>query len=328
MLRRVQNLFAESKSSGKGARPVRVGLALGSGVARGWHHIGLLREFDAAGLKPDVIAGTSIGALVGGFYAAGKLDDLESFARAMNRGRMLSLLDFSLRGGALFSGARLRSRLENHLRGLDIEALPIPFAAVTTEIATGHEVWVSKGSLCRAMNASYALPGLLEPVAIDDRMLVDGALVNPVPVSVVRAMGADVVVAVNLVSDTMFRGTAIGDRQVGEGAARAIEQKVQREGDASWFGGIKGRLTRRNDAGHSLAQVMLDAFSITQDRIARSRLAGDPPDVLINARLEQFGLFDFHRAPEMIELGREVARRRLPDILEHIEAARAGALQH
>ena len=305
-------------------RRPKIGLALGAGAARGWCHIGILREFEATGLRPDIIAGTSIGALVGGCFAAGQLDDVERFSRSLSRRRVLSLLDLSFSGGGLFSGSRLREKLDVALAGKTVEGLPIPFAAVATEISTGHEIWLRSGPLARALNASYALPGLLEPVNVDGRWLFDGALVNPIPVSVCRAMGADIVIAVNVVSDSMFRGTVIGDRNIGDETTNVLAQKVEDIAGRSWLGSvasptalIKRRLRRSTHDGPGVASVMLDAFSITQDRIARSRLAGDPPDVLINARLEKFGLFDFHRAAEMIDIGREIAQRRLPDILEH-----------
>lgn len=313
---------------GRPARQRKIGLALGAGAARGWSHIGILQEFEAAGFKPDIVTGTSIGALVGGCYAAGELAALEDFATSLTRRRVVSLLDLSFSGGGIFSGGRLRDKLENALAGRTIESLSVPFAAVATEIATGHEIWLRSGPLARALNASYALPGLLEPLQVDGRWLFDGALVNPIPVSVCRALGADVVIAVNLVSDSMYRGTVIGDRNVGDEATEALAEKMEEQVGRSAFGAmswptslIKRRLRRTAGDGPGLASVMLDAFSITQDRIVRSRLAGDPPDLLINARLEQFGLFDFHRARDMIQLGREIARRRLPDILEHVEIA-------
>ena len=256
--------------------------------------------------------------------AAGKLDDIERFALGLTKRRVLSLLDLSFSGGGLFSGARLRELLDEALAGRTIESLPIPFAAVATEIATGHEIWLRSGQLARALPASYALPGLLEPQFVDGRWLFDGALVNPIPVSVCRAMGADIVVAISLQSDSMFRGTVIGDRNIGDETTNALAEKVEEVGRISWLGGmasptamLKRRLRRSTGEGPGVASVMLDAFSITQDRIARSRLAGDPPDVLINARLEQFGLFDFHRAQELIEVGHETVRRKLPDIIEH-----------
>ena len=305
-------------------RRPKIGLALGAGAARGWCHIGILRELDAAGFRPDVIAGTSIGALIGGCFAAGKLDAIEDFALSLTRRRVIGLLDLSFSGGGLFSGARLRDLLSEALAGVAIESLPVPFAAVATEIATGHEIWLRNGLLSRALPASYALPGLLEPQTVDGRWLFDGALVNPIPVSVCRALGADIVVAISLQSDSMFRGTVIGDRNIGDETTNALAEKVAEAGHVSWLSSmasptalIRRTMRRGSNDSPGVASVMLDAFSITQDRIARSRLAGDPPDVLINARLEQFGLFDFHRAKELIAVGRETAKRKLPEIIEH-----------
>ena len=307
----------------------KLGIALGAGAARGWAHIGILRELDAAGIRPDIIVGTSIGAVVGGCHAAGKLDAVEAFALSLTRRRIVSLLDLSFSGSSIFTGARLRETLESELTGIDIETLPTQFAAVATEIGSGHEVWLRKGPLARAVSASYALPGILEPVRIGHRWLFDGALVNPIPVSVCRALGADIVIAVSLVSDTMFRGTVIGDRHAGDQAVDVLAEKIETEPTGSWWlggtparGFLRRRFGRSPDGAPGLATVMLDAFTITQDRIARSRLAGDPPDVMMNTRLESIGLFEFHRARELIQLGREAARRRLPDIQDYVHGVR------
>src|SRR5208283_3856150 len=163
------------------------------------------------GLRPDVVVGSSIGSLVGGCYAAGRLDMLEAFARSLTRRRVLGLLDFSFTGSGLISGERLRARLEAALGGLQIEDLPIRFAGVATEIGGGHEIWLRRGSLVEAIRASYALPGVFEPVKVEGRWLFDGAIVNPVPVSVARALGAERVIALNISSDSAGRGTAVQD---------------------------------------------------------------------------------------------------------------------
>ena len=295
-------------------RPV-VGLALGAGAARGWAHIGILHELRERGFSPDIVAGTSIGAVVGGCHAAGKLDDLEAFARSLSRRSVFGMLDLSLSGAGLIAGGKLRARLEANLADQRIETLTTRFAAVATEIGSGHEVWLTRGRLCDAIRASYALPGIFEPVRLGGRFLFDGALVNPVPVTVCRALGADLVIAVNIIGDTLFRGTVVGDAPVAE-----LEAAL--DDTAPHVPGLRERaasLFRRNGNGApGIASVMMDAFNITQDRIARSRLAGDPPDVLIKARLDGVGLFDFHRATDLIAMGREAARRALPDIADHI----------
>jgi NTE family protein len=300
-------------------RPV-VGLALGAGAARGWSHIGVIHELTERGFSPDIIAGTSIGAVVGGCYAAGKLDELESFARSLNRRSIFGMMDLSLSGAGLIGGGRLKSRLDANLGDTRIEALARRFAAVATEVGSGHEVWLTRGRLCDAIRASYALPGIFEPVRLGGRFLFDGALVNPVPVTVCRALGADLVIAVNIIGDTLFRGTVVGDAPVAEIEA-ALDETAHtpglRERAASLF-------RRHANGAPGIASVMMDAFNITQDRIARSRLAGDPPDVLIKARLDGVGLFDFHRAADLITMGREAARRALPDIAEHIALTPVG----
>ena len=166
-------------SGGGRSRRAKVGVVLGAGAARGWAHIGAMQELDALGLRPDVVVGSSIGSLVGGCYAAGRLEMLEAFARSLTRRRVLGLLDFSFAGSGLFGGARLRARLEAALGGIQIEDLPIRFAGVATEIGDGHEIWLRRGSLVEAIRASYALPGVFEPVKVDGRWLLDGAIVNP-----------------------------------------------------------------------------------------------------------------------------------------------------
>ncbi len=313
----------------RAARRPKIGFALGSGVARGWCHIGILKAFAQAGLKPDVIAGTSVGAVVGGCYAAGKLDELEHFARALTPRRMLAMLDITFSGG-LLGGARLREKLNETLGDLSVETLPCAFAAVATELGSGHEIWLRRGSLSRAVVASYAMPGLFEPVRVDGRILVDGALVNPIPVSVCRALGADIVIAIGLVSDSMFRGTVIGDRSQEDQGLAGLAEAVEEAQPNSWLPGalsprafLSRYLRRGRGDMPGIASVMVDAFAIIHDRIARSRLAGDPPDIFINARLDQFGLFEFHRAAELIAIGEETARRWLPDIRALVGAVEA-----
>src|SRR5690606_10847911 len=186
-----------------------VSLALGGGAARGWAHIGVLRALDEAGVEIDMIAGTSIGALVGGCYLAGKLDELEDFARSLTKRRMFGLMDWSFGGNGLLGGMKLNAKMQQHMAGLTFSDLPKPFVCVAAEIRTGHEIWLSSGSLIKAMRASDALPGVFEPVTCNRRVLVDGALVNPVPVSVCRAYEQPLVVAVNLHYDLFGRAAVI-----------------------------------------------------------------------------------------------------------------------
>jgi NTE family protein len=295
----------------------KIGLALGGGSARGWAHIGVLRALHEAGIFPDIVAGTSIGAVVGGCYVAGELEALERFARELTRRRVLGFLDFNFSGSGLITGQRLCNVLDTRLKQALIEGLPRRFVAVATEIGTGHEVWLSRGRLVDAMRASYALPGIFRPVRIDGRWLFDGALVNPIPVSVCRALGARYVIAVNVNSDSCGHGTVVPQMDTFIAAEEAPVAAA--ESPASYgVGGMRKLLKRqffgRDDTGPGISRVMMEAFNIVQDRIARSRLAGDPPDIVISPRLPQFGLFDFHQADALIEGGMLAARRELDDI--------------
>jgi len=306
----------------------KIGLALGGGSARGWAHIGVLRALNEAGIYPDIIAGTSIGAVVGGCYVAGELDALEKFALDLTRRKVLGFLDFNFSGSGLITGRRLCAALDGKLKDLTIESLPKRYVAVATEIGTGHEIWLSRGRIVDAMRASYALPGIFRPVSIDGRWLFDGALVNPVPVSVCRALGARYVIAVSVNWDPCMRGTVVPHM---EAAPEPEPEAYEDEGDS---GGVIARNSRamkkllqrqvfgRTDNGPGISTVMMEAFNIVQDRIARSRLAGDPPDIVISPRLPAFGLFDFHRAEAMIECGVTAARREIEDIKHEIAARR------
>jgi NTE family protein len=295
----------------------KIGLALGGGSARGWAHIGVLRALQQAGIYPDIVAGTSIGAVVGGCYVAGELEALEQFARELTRRRVLGFLDFNFSGSGLITGQRLCGVLDARLREALIEALPRRFVAVATEIGSGHEVWLSRGRLVDAMRASYALPGIFRPVRIDGRWLFDGALVNPIPVSVCRALGARYVIAVNVNADSCGHGTVVPQMEMLTATEEAppIAAEVP---SAYGVGGMRQLLKRqffgRGDGGPGISRVMMEAFNIVQDRIARSRLAGDPPDIVISPRLPQFGLFDFHQADALIRGGMLAAQRELEDI--------------
>jgi NTE family protein len=205
----LQNWFSrdkevKSKPAGTGLGPTRrpmIGLALGGGAARGFAHIGILRTLLAHGIVPDVIVGTSIGAAVAGAYVSDHLDTFETWARGLKPRNVFGYLDIQLNGSGLIGGARLAAELEQSLGKRLIEQLPTKFAAIATEITTGHEIWLTHGRLVDAVRASYALPGIFSPVMIGDRWLVDGALVNPVPISAARALGAEIVIAVNLNAD-------------------------------------------------------------------------------------------------------------------------------
>ena len=278
---------------------IRIGLALGSGVARGWAHLGVLKALDRLGLFPDIVAGSSIGALVGGFYLAGHAEALEEWARGLTTMKMLRYLKLPLNGG-MVSGSKLFSEAESYLGDLAIEDMKRPFVAVATDLWTGHEIWLRNGSTVSAMRASLSLPGVFKPTRVDGRWLVDGALVNPVPVSVCRALGAQMVIAVNLNADIMGKLHEADKLQNGNGDHAGKSPSSFHHGEPSTF------------------NVMVTSLNIIQDRIARSRLAGDPPDVSINPRIGHVGLLEFDRADDLIRAGEQAVERAMPEIQDAI----------
>jgi NTE family protein len=304
-------------------KPV-IGLALGGGSARGFAHIGILRALMAHGIVPNVVVGTSIGAVVAGAYAAGHLDELEEWARGLQPRNVFGYLDIRLNGSGLIGGTKLAAELEAYMGTTQIEDLPVKYAAVATEVRTGHEIWLTHGRLIDAMRASYALPGIFSPVLVGDRWLVDGALVNPVPVSVARAFGAEIVIAANVSSDIFAHGTTVyahGPSVVAPAAPEpALETEAPRRGLRRLFSAE--RTMKREFFGSAarpgISSVMVDAFNIMQDRITRARLAGDPPDLLISPRVGQIGWFDFHRADDLITHGMRAAERAIASVQEAI----------
>ena len=288
------------------ARKPLVGLALGGGSARGWAHIGVIRALEAAGVRPDLVCGTSIGALVGAAWAAGELERFAAWVLAMRVKDVVSFVDLGLSGGFL-KGERLMDFVRRSFVDRPIEDLPVPFAAVATALQSGAEVWLRSGSTVDAVRASIALPALFTPVVRDGVMLVDGGLVNPVPVSLARAMGAELVIAVDLSSDLLGRHLrpdprpAPASSPVGDWL-RKLQESLGIDTPA---GPAKPRVP-------SMLDVVASSLNVMQVRIARSRLAGDPADALIAPRLAHLGLLDFHRGEEAIEEGARAVESALP----------------
>lgn len=301
----------------------KIGLALGGGAARGWAHIGVLRALDEAGIKVGIIAGTSIGAVVGGCYAAGKLDELEEFVRMLTPRSVLRYLDVDLRGGGLMSGTRLRRVLDAELAAMLIEDLPTTFVAVATEFGTGREIWLNNGVLVNAISASYALPGVFRPMRINGRWLMDGAFVNPVPVAVCRAYGASIVIAVNLHHSGISR-TALTPLEATAHETAAALPPPQKKRGIPLLRNLRHQMFGKGngDSAPGISRVLLDAFNVTQDRIARARLAGDPPDVTVTPRLGMMGLLEFHKGTSAIAEGYEATRRQLDDIMRDLRTPR------
>jgi len=295
------------------SRAPKIGLALGAGGARGWSHVGVIRTLRERGIEADVVCGTSMGALVGAAYAAGELARLEDWALSLGWRDVFGLMDFTWRGG-LIRGRKLFEFMRGHFGLQDIGALTRTYGAVATELGSGREVWLRDGHVLDAVRASIAIPGVFAPVLRDGELLVDGGLVNPVPVSMCRALGAEVVIAVDLGWAKLgyFRERA-RQREAAESAARP----------AWWARFLPARApaagaeSRQSPGMPSALGVFFSSFDIMQERVGRSRLAGEPADVLVTPMLSDFSMMDFDRAREAIDEGRAAAERALP-ILQHL----------
>ncbi|MEP3233994.1 MAG: patatin-like phospholipase family protein [Hyphomicrobiales bacterium] len=294
-----------------------IGLALGGGAAKGWAHIGFMKALDEAGIKPDIITGTSMGAVVGGCWAAGKLDELEDFARSLTQRRVFALLDVSLTGSGLINGSRLAKLLMKNLAGIQIEDLDTSFSCLATELENGNEIWLSRGNLSQSLQASYALPGIFKPVNIDNRWLIDGALVNPVPITACRAMGANYVIGVSLSTAGVGMGTVIANSMMNNtpsqtenhdqiGNMPSASPNDEDHGDTK--NSLDGQMADEKKDAPGISSVLVQSYNIIQDRVARSRLAGDPPDTLIMPSVGDIGMFDFHRAGDAIDAGYAAAQ--------------------
>jgi len=282
-----------------------IGLALGSGGARGWAHLGALRALSELGIKFDVVCGTSIGALAGGFYLTGQLPDLDAWARRLNRLKIVRFMDFGRSKNGLIAGNRLFAEMQRAIGDTQIEDLSCPFATVATDLFTGHEVWLNRGSLIEAIRASFSLPGLFEPVHLNGRWIVDGAIVNPIPISVCHAMGAEITVAINLNMPAPGRNGNQWHKPTPKPGFEIISRWpstiLRRKGAAE-----KQPPTDQTEVSVDtprLLNVLASTMNIVQDRMTRSRLAAEPPNVIITPKVGHIGLLDFYKAEEAIEAG-------------------------
>jgi NTE family protein len=283
----------------------KLGLALGSGSARGWAHIGVLHALAERGLKPAVTAGASVGALVGAAYASGRLAALEEWICTLTQTDVWRLVDATFLNGGVMSGNRLMTAVSRRIGDAPIEELAVAFGAVATDLYTGEEVWLRSGPVMQAVRASSGLPGLFTPMWHENRWLIDGGVVNPVPVSLCRALGAELVIAVDL-SRPVTRATP---RPGGDSAASAAPAPATEEGGAilkRWSGLVDGLVesfrSRQHEPG--LFEVMANSINIMQDRITRSRFELEPAELVLHPELADFQLLDFHRAREAIAAGR------------------------
>ena len=301
------------------AKPV-VGLALGSGSARGWSHIGVIQELEAMGIRPQVIAGTSIGALVGAVYVSGQLQDFTDWVTKLSVRDVVKLMDFTFSGGFV-KGERLFGYFHEHHPNPNIEDLEQRYVSVSTEMKTGREIWITRGPVLQAARASCAIPGLFTPVKLNDRWMLDGGLVNPVPVSAARALGADVVIAVNLNAQLVGLHLSAAGRQEAEREADNAELATDASAKTKGFWHrVIGYLESGDPEKPGFFDVVASSVNILQDRLTRSRMAGDPPELTLLPRLEDFALMDFHRAGEAVAEGRRVVQQHEKEIRAWAEA--------
>jgi len=321
---------SQTGSNARSRPQPKVALVLGSGAARGWAHIGVIHELAEMGIRPDIVVGSSVGAVVGGAYASGNLDAFEEWISGLGRVDIIRLLDAKMTGGGFLQGKSLMNAIGKRIGDPKIEDLDIPFACVATELDSGRELWLREGSLLDACRASIALPGMFAPSRdFENRLLLDGGLVNPVPVSLARAMGGDIVIAVNLNGDLIGRHFFIheaDEKESEDEAERALAEIEEKDSVvAKWAARMKAgfgvrldsyisSLRRRESPDPGLFDVIAGSVDIMQDRITRSRMAGEPPDILITPKLSHIGLMDFDTSKESIAEGREATRRRRHEI--------------
>ncbi|MEN9231745.1 MAG: patatin family protein [Thermostichus sp. DG02_5_bins_236] len=320
----------------------KLGLALGSGGARGWAHIGVIRALERAEIPIDYIAGASIGAFVGAIYAAGELDELEEFVRDLNWKMILSLFDVVFPTCGLLDGNKIYDLLTEHLQELCIEEAGIPFCCVATDLITGKEVQLRSGKMADAVRASISIPGIFTPLQYEGRYLGDGGIVNPVPVQVVREMGADIVIGVNLnhvdpvdlepqpeeteveteVEETFQR------RQRLNATGEVIEEETNfitriRKRYRSLQEGIQEKISQwipDEPSGPNIFDVIGTTLNVMEQSITRSILAQYPPDLLLQPKLSQYSIFDFHEADAIIREGYRQMRRAIPELCKKLES--------
>lgn len=293
-------------------RTVKIGLALGSGAARGWSHIGVINALQRAGIQIDVVAGCSIGSLVGAAYACGKLSELEQWVRSFSYWDVLKLMDPSWRRGGLLRG----ERVFNHYRQILPDALfsdcQLKFGAVATNLSTGRELWFTEGDLHLAVRASCSMPGLMAPVAHNGYWLVDGAVVNPVPVSLTRALGADIVIAVDLQHDAHLMQQDLV-------SVNLASEESEENDTLRWHERLRERLgkmtARRTIVAPTAMEIMTTSIQVLENRLKRNRMAGDPPDILLQPLCPQISTLDFHRADAAIAAGQLAVEKKIDELL-------------
>ncbi len=305
---------------------LKIGMALGSGSARGWSHIGVIQGLRDKGIPIDIVCGTSIGAIVGGALAAGVIDQLDEWVRELSWSDVIGFMDVMFPRSGLIEGDKIIRFFRKNFKDPNIEDLDIPFAAVATDLMSGREVWLQDGSLMDAIRASMSMPGIFVPFKRDSRWLVDGGLINPVPVSLCRAMGADIVIAVNLNADRVGKSRghkrSAGRKDYNGQKTGKLREQFRRYVDGTVKRGKSLIQERFGPSGAerdpSIFEVMATSTNIMQHCITTQRLAVEPPDLLVSPRLAHIGLMDYNRADETIQEGRDALELILPVLKEKL----------
>ena len=291
----------------------RIGLALGSGSSRGWAHIGVIKALSELDIHPQVVCGCSIGSIVAAAYVSGNLDKLEQWVRSLTKVELARYIELNLSLNGFVDTEKLHEFFLQCVCREDesIEDITVKFASVATDLETGREVWFTSGPLIDAVWASISLPGLFPPLQHQGRWLVDGGLVNPVPVSVCHALGADIVISVNL------NGGVVGKHFIQKQDEPATDSNHVLERLSRAVNKYSPDIFRNDEEKTSspgLFEAIAGSINIAQDRITRSRLAGDPPDIMLSPKLSHIGLMEFYRAKEAIQEGEQCVMRMMPEI--------------
>ncbi len=299
----------------------KIGVALGSGGARGWCHIGALRALAEEGVEPDVVAGCSMGALVGAAYVAGELDALEEWAYTVNWRKVAGFLDINLASGGLIEGKRIVALLNSIKADAPIESFKKPFMAIASDMQTGREVWLDRGSILDAVRASIALPGIISPMHLDGKWLLDGGMTNPVPVSACRAMGAEIVIAINPNANTLEPHAKRGKPKEPIKPSRDFLDKMfdtVPDGIKQSLKTITPNIFGPKSGAPGYIEVLSASIEIMTNQILRSRMAGEPPHVMVNPYLAHMSVLEFYRAKEAVEEGRRSTQAAMPLLREYL----------
>ncbi len=294
-------------------RQMKIGLALGSGSAKGWAHIGVINGLKKLGIDIDIVGGCSVGALVGVAYACNRMDAMEFWVRSFNYLDVIKLMDFSWHRGGLLRGERVFNAIGKLIKITAFSECSLKFGAVATNLTTGRELWFTEGDINQAVRASCSVPGLLSPVWFNDCWLADGAIVNPVPVSLTRAMGADIVIAVDLQQDA---------RLVQQGLL-SHEKLTDDQPSSPWYERLRGKLTRvalqQSDNTPSALEIMSVSMQVLENGLKRNLMKEEPADILIQPYCPQISMLDFHLAGEAIAAGQLALEKQQKELLSLIK---------